>query len=164
MERPFSCSGSIFALLGRGFLLAAAASLLIPAPGMAKVLRVEIERQVPILGGEGFGQRGEYELLEGRVYFGTDPASEANTRVSDLELAPRGDDGLVHAWSELVVLQPRDPAKRRGTALVEVVNRGRRIALGSFNRVPFDFARSATLDPERAQDFGDGFLMDSIRN
>ena len=124
-------------------LLALVAGLLsIPmlAPvSQARVLRVEIERRLPLLSGKPFGDRGAYEMLEGRVYFGFDPASEANARIGDIGLAERGPDGLVHADSELVVLQAVDPAKRRGTALVEVVNRGRRLALGSLNRAGVDF-------------------------
>lgn len=141
-------------------LLALLAALAVASPASAKVLRVEIERRVPILGGRAFAERGSYELLEGRVHFGFDPSSAANARVSDIGLAPRDEDGLVHAWTELVVLQPIDPAKRRGTALVEVVNRGRRLALGGLNRAGLDFTRPAVLDPERPEDFGDGLLME----
>jgi hypothetical protein len=142
-------------------LLAIGALAVLPAdPASARVLRVELERRVPLLDGKPFGERGGYELLEGRVYFGFDPNSDANARVSDIELAPRGDDGLVHAASELVVLQPIDPAKRSGTALVEAVNRGRRLALSGVNRAALDFMRSAAIDPTRAEDFGDGLLME----
>jgi len=136
------------------------AALTIASPASAKVLRVEIDRRLPILEGRTFGERGSYELLEGRVYFGFDPSSTANARVTDIELAPRAEDGLVHAWTELLVLQPSDPSKRRGTALVEVVNRGRRLALGSLNRAVLGFTSSAAIDPERSEDFGDGLLME----
>jgi hypothetical protein len=141
-------------------MVAVLAALAVAGPASAKVLRVEIERRVPIVEGEPFGERGSYELLEGRIYFGFDPASDANARVSDIGLAPRGDDGLVHAWSELVVLQPVDAERRSGTALVEVVNRGRRLALGGLNRAVLDFTRPTAFDPARRESFGDGLLME----
>lgn len=134
--------------------------LLVSAPAFARVLAVEIERRVAVLGGKSFGERGAYEWIEGRVRFGFDPSNPANARVTDIGAAPTAEDGLVHASADLLVLQPVDPAKRSGTALVDVANRGRPLVLGSANRVPLDFMRSATIDPERSQDFGDGFLME----
>jgi hypothetical protein len=136
------------------------ASLLGGFAAEARVLRVEVERRERVLEGRAFGDRGAYELLEGRVHFGFDPADPANARIADIALAERGTDGLVHAESDFSVLQAADPAKRRGTALLEVVNRGRRLALSGLNRARLDF-RDATLDPSRASDFGDGFLMEA---
>jgi hypothetical protein len=129
-------------------------------PSQARVLRVEIERRVPILAGQPFGEAGAYELIEGQVHFGFDPQNAANARVSDIGLAPRGDDGLVHAWSELVVLQAVDPKKRSGTALVEVPNRGMRLALASQNRSKLTFGTPPGLDPGEPGDWGDGFMME----
>ncbi len=153
---------------------------LAPAPATARVLSIEIDRRVEILPGTPFARTGvggvrdgstegsaeaaqpaavRYELLEGRVRFGFDPASPANARVTDLDRTPTGRHGLVEAWAEFVVLQPIDPAARRGTALVDVPNRGRRLALVTFNRVAKGFMAPATLDPGSPIDWGDGFLM-----
>ncbi len=134
-------------------------ALLCAVPAEGRVLRVEIERVSPLLGGRAFGEAGAYDLLEGRIHFGFDPGNPANARVTDIALAPRDDDGLVRAWAELAVLQPVDPARRSGTALVEVVNRGRRIAIGSLNRAPLAFDTPRAPDPDEPRDWGDGFLM-----
>ncbi|MFK7897025.1 MAG: alpha/beta hydrolase domain-containing protein [Myxococcota bacterium] len=128
-------------------------------PAAAEVRSLEIERREPLLGGQAFGERGAYEMIQGRVQYAFDPASEANARVSDLALAPRDAQGKVVAEGDFLVLQAIDPAKRSGTALIDVPNRGRRLALASLNLVRKSFMAPATLDPGAAADWGDGFLM-----
>jgi Alpha/beta hydrolase domain len=127
----------------------------------ARVLRIEIEKRVPILEGRAWGTRGGYELIEGRVHFGFDPANEANSRIADLGLAPQSADGLVEASADFAVLQAIDPARRSGTALVDIPNRGRRLALNSLNRVRGDIRSPRDFDPNSDADWGDGFLMES---
>jgi hypothetical protein len=139
--------------------LAAWIVLLCAAPATARVLRVEIDARRPLLAGQTFGERGSYEWLSGRVVFGLDPASPANARITDLTRAPRNAQGLVEAEADLIALQPADPARRRGVALVEVVNRGRMLALATLNRAALDVNHPRRPDPERAEDWGDGLLM-----
>ncbi|MBW2424622.1 MAG: hypothetical protein JRG86_10255, partial [Deltaproteobacteria bacterium] len=62
------------------------ASLLGGFAAEARVLRVEVERRERVLEGRAFGDRGAYELLEGRVHFGFDPADPANARIADIAL------------------------------------------------------------------------------
>lgn len=152
-------------------LIAAIMAMFAAAPtAHARVLSIEIDRRMPILDGRPFaldahrssapGEAGvAYELIEGRVRFGFDPASPANARVSDLSRAPLGANGLVEAWSEFAALQPIDPAKRSGTALVDVPNRGRPLVLAGMNRVQRDFMAPASFDPMSETDWGDGYLM-----
>lgn len=130
------------------------------SPADAVVLDLEIAKRGPVLGGKPFGPTGAYEMIEGEVRFGFDPQSEANARVSDIALAPRNADGLVEATADFVVLQPVDPAKRRGMGLFDVPNRGRRLGLAALNRSALDLTGGATLDPENPADWGDGFLME----
>ncbi len=162
----FACASTPITLLAATILAMLAAA----PPAGARVLSIEIERRVPILDGRPFAADAEgsrdadeagiaYELIEGRVRFGFDPASPANARVSDLALAPVGASGLVEAWSEFVALQPIDPAQRSGTALIDVANRGRPLVLAGMNRVQRDFMAGATFDPMAEADWGDGFLM-----
>jgi len=120
----------------------------------ARVLRVEIDRRVEVLGGKSFGPHGAYELIEGRIYFAFDPGTPANDRIVDLELAPRDSAGQVRAWANFTVLQPVDPEQRRGIGLVEVSNRG-----GKFTLPYFNYA-TAALDPSTPDAFGDGLLME----
>lgn len=134
--------------------------VLAAASAQAVVLALEIARRVPLLDGRSFGAAGAYELIEGEVRFGFDPQSEANARVTDIRLAPKNAEGLVEATADFAVLQPIDPAKRRGIGLFDVPNRGRRIGLAGLNRAALDLMAGASLDPTRAADWGDGFLMD----
>jgi hypothetical protein len=124
------------------------------APAEARVLRVEIDRRVEVLGGRSFGDRGAYELIEGRIYFAVDPSVPANDRIVDLTRAPRDSLGRVRAWANFTVLQPVDPAKRRGVGLVEVSNRGGKFFLPYFNYA------TASLSPSDPNAFGDGLLME----
>lgn len=120
----------------------------------ARVLRVEVDRRVEVLDGKSFGPHGAYELVEGRIYFAVDPSNPANDRIVDLDLAPRDSAGDVRAWANFTVLQPVDPAKRRGLGLVEVSNRG-----GKFTLPYFNYA-TAGLDASTPEAFGDGLLME----
>ncbi len=157
-------------LLGRTLFVGALLLTTIdPALAAARVLELSIDRRAPLDGGRRFETSQDeggiaYELIAGRVRFGFDPENDANARIVDVGHAPRGASGLVEATSDFVVLQPIDPADRRGTALVDVPNRGRRLALAGFNRIPRTLAASAnddaTLDPASAE-WGDGFLMAS---
>lgn len=138
----------------RSLLLVALLAILTVSTAEAGVVRVEIDRRVEVLEGEVFGEAGAYELIEGRIYFAFDPANPANDRIVDLELAPRNEEGEVEAWSNFTVLQPVDPEKRAGTAVVEVSNRGGKFTMPYFNRA------TAGLDSSNPQAFGDGLLME----
>ena len=99
-----------------------------------------------------------YERLEGRIYFAFEPDHPSNARIADLALAPTGDGGRVEAWSELIVLQPVDPERRRGVALVDVVNRGRRLSMATFNGARMAFPGLPSSGPAPPA-WGDRFLM-----
>ena len=55
--------------------------LLLSSQGFAKVLRVEVKLRQPVLDGKVYGQFGDYELVNGTIYFGFDPASPMNAEV-----------------------------------------------------------------------------------
>ena len=124
------------------------------SPADARVVRVEVDRRVEVLGGQSFGPHGAYELVQGRIYFAFAPGNAANARIVDLSRAPRDSAGRVRAWANFSVLQPVDPDKRRGLALVEVSNRG-----GKFTLPYFNYA-TAGLSPSNPEAFGDGLLME----
>ena len=140
-------------LLRRAAALALLLALAVPSAALARVVRVTVEKRELIGGGMSFGRAGAYERITGRVYFAFDPADPQNRRIVDLDLAPRNADGEVEAWSEFVMLVPRDPAKRSAVTLVDVVNRGG-MTVGVFqlgaqrNRPPTDSAF-----------YGDAFLL-----
>ena len=120
----------------------------------AEVTTVTIANRVVVAGGQAFGQVGPYEKLTGTIEFALDPADKHNSRIVDLEHAPRGADGRVHFSADLYVLRPVDTQKGNGALLFEIANRGRKGLLGRFNR-----GATGSQDPTAAADFGDGFLM-----
>jgi hypothetical protein len=107
-----------------------------------------------VAGGREWGSAGAYEKLVGRISFAFDPENPANAAIVDLAWAPVNGDGRVVAWADFMVLQPVDPALRRGVAWVEVSNRGGKASLRYFNR-----AEARSLDPGQEADFGDGLLL-----
>ena len=120
----------------------------------ARVVRVEIDRRLPVLDGASMGPHGAYEWIEGRIYFAFDPDTPANRRIADLHLAPRDENGDVRAWATLRVLQPSHEEKRQGVALVEVSNRGGMFSMSYFNRA------TASMDPNDPDALGDRLLLE----
>ena len=60
------------------------------------VVRLEIKTRRPLADGRKFDQVGCYEQLDGSAHFAVDPAHRLNCSVTDIDLAERGRDGLVH--------------------------------------------------------------------
>jgi hypothetical protein len=65
-----------------------------------------------------------YERIAAKAYLAVDPALAANRNITDLNLAPRNDKGLVEFSADVVVIKPRDPRAGNGTALFDIPNRG----------------------------------------
>ena len=130
----------------RRWTIAAVALSLGPAVAIAEVTGVEITSRADVQNGAAFGDTGAYELLTGRVHIAVDPKNPRNQVVADLDKAPRNAAGKVELSADLSILKPKDAAKGNGTLLLDVVNRGNRTVLGSFNRAA-------------PGDYGDGFLL-----
>jgi hypothetical protein len=117
------------------------------------VTSLEIARRSIVLAGHPFGEAGAYEKIVGVLRFGVDPTHAVNQAITDLALAPRNAAGLVECAADVYLLRPVDPSRGNRRLLLDIPNRGRKVALGLFNstmRVP---------DPATAEDFGNGFLM-----
>ncbi|MGH7346355.1 MAG: alpha/beta hydrolase domain-containing protein, partial [Candidatus Rokuibacteriota bacterium] len=117
------------------------------------VTSLEISHRSVVLDGRPFGGAGAYEKIAGLLRFGVDPSHAANQGITDLALAARNGAGLVESTADFYLLRPVDPARGNRRLLLDIPNRGRKVALGMFNsavRVP---------DPTTADDFGNGFLM-----
>jgi hypothetical protein len=108
------------------------------APAAAEVTRLQVVSRTDVPG-------YPYERITGRMFFSVDPRDPHNMMIVDLDKAPRT-TGRVEFSADVVMLKPKSGGN--GTALVDIVNRGRITALG-FNKP------SASTDRE----FGDGFLM-----
>jgi hypothetical protein len=92
----------------------------------AAVTRVEVTQRTDM-------PQVNYEQITAKVYFAVDPKIAANKIIVDLDRAPRNDKGLVEFSSDLVVMQPKDPSKSNGTALLEISNRGGKGMVGMFD-------------------------------
>jgi hypothetical protein len=117
------------------------------------VERLEIARRGPFAAGTAFGPAGAYERLDGTVRFAVDPLHPANAGIVDLALARRDPDGRVRFRADFCLLQPEDPRRGSGRLLVDVPNRGNKVAVRLLNRARPDATPTAGIDP------GDGFLM-----
>jgi hypothetical protein len=94
-----------------------------------------------------------YEEVIATIHFAIDPDDPRNRVIADLDGAPVDASGRVEFSADLHVLRPKDASRANGVALVEVVNRGRKLMLAGFSR-------GASADPATEADLGDGFLTD----
>ena len=116
------------------------------------VTRMEIASRQAFAGGRSFGDAGPYEQLDGTVHFAVDPANNANETVTDIGLAPQNADGLVEFSSDFRLLRPVDPTRWNGRVVLDVLNRGKPLALRNLNSAP-------EVAPDAPMDAGNGFLM-----
>ena len=116
------------------------------------VARFEITSQKPFADGQSFGGVGSYTQVDGIAHFAVDPLHSANETIADIQLAPRNEHGLVEFSADFRVLRPDDPSKGNRRLLLDVLNRGKALALRNINSAP-DIAPDAPLNP------GNGFLM-----
>lgn len=139
----------------RGFAAAAiTAACLFPVSLQAEVIRFDITERVPAFAGRSFGEVGTYERITGRATIALDPADERNAVIVDLALAPRAAQGRVEAVADVVILKPADPARGNGALLLDVPNRGRKLAPQLFDDAPQPGA-DRMQEPD---DAGIGFL------
>ena len=124
-----------------------------PAVISAEVARIEIASREDVLGGKPFGAVGAYEKLAGRVYFAVAPETAQNRIIADIEKAPRNAQGKVEFSADLFILKPKEPARANGVLLFDVVNRGNKALLATFNH------GVGSADPTTEAQFGDGLLM-----
>ena len=115
--------------------------------------RLEIVRREPFADGQAFGAVGPYERSDAVAHYAVDPAHPANEGIVDLDRAERASDGRVRFSGDATFLVPVDPARANRALLLDVPNRGNRIAMRSFNMAPFDLMPTDEIAP------GDGFLF-----
>ena len=80
------------------------------------------------------------------------PSHPDNAVIADIALAPRNDDGLVEFTSDFRIIKPVDNDQGNGRLLLDVLNRGKELALKNLNSAP-DGPPDADPHP------GNGFLM-----
>jgi len=112
----------------------------------AAVTKVDISERsdLPVAGAE---------RIAGKVHVALDPNNTSNRAIVDLERAPRNAQGLVEFSADLLMVRPKDPAKRNGTLLMEVSNRG--------HSSLFQLGGGGGTNPMRtAKDFGDPWMLE----
>ena len=97
---------------------AAAAILGLAIPGQARLTRLVVEHR------EALGSDG-YEKLMGHAYGELDPRNPLNAIITDLDLAPRNEHGMVEYAATFSIVKPTDMSKASGVLLYFVPNRGR---------------------------------------
>jgi hypothetical protein len=117
------------------------------------IAALEIKTRRSLGDGQNFGSVGHYIQLDGTAHFAVDPAHPLNRCITDIQLAPRDGDGRVQFSADIRILAPEDPLRGNHRLLFDVANRGNRLALATFNRVP------RPINPSAPTDAGDGFLM-----
>src|SRR5215510_6153826 len=130
------------------------AACVFPTALRAQVAHFDILERSPAFAGRSFGDVGPYERITARATIALDPADDRNAVITDLALAPRTADGRVEAVADVVILRPADPARGNGTLLLDVPNRGRKLAPQLFD----DSAQPGANRGETAEDAGIGFL------
>jgi hypothetical protein len=120
----------------------------------AQVLRFEVLATGPAFEGRSFGAAGPYVKVTARATIAIDPADPRNAVIADIAQAPRNAQGRVEAVADVVLLRPADPQRGNGTLLVDVPNRGRKLAPQLFD----DARQPGANMAEKAADAGIGFL------
>ena len=111
----------------------------------------EVRRREPYADGVPFGDLGPFEISEGRVHYAVDPDDARNAGIVDLALAPRSAEGTVRFTGDFTFIAPQNGSATK--LLLDVPNRGRRLAFSQFNRAP----PAQLLDDPCAP--GDGFVF-----
>lgn len=134
-----------------------AAALLTALPASAQLSQFTPEGAPALaFGGREFGAVGRYERITARATIALDPADPRNAVIADIGLAPRNAAGRVEAVADVVILRPADRARGNGTLLLEVPNRGRKLALPLFNDAPVD---ELSGDPGNGHLYAQGYTL-----
>jgi len=113
---------------------ALAATLAIAGQVQARITRLEIIRTEPAFGGQTFGAVGAYEHVIAVAHGEIDPAEPGNAVIQDIGLAPRNAAGHVEYSTQVELLKPADMARGNGVVMMEVVNRGNKLAARELQR------------------------------
>ncbi len=114
------------------------------------VVKFEYISREPYEDGSVFSDMGPYERIEAIAHYAVDPDHAANQDVTDLNLAGRGADGLVHFSGDVTMLRPLWGGSR--ALLMQVPNRGKR-NITRFNMTTMSTKDTVDIAP------GDGFLF-----
>jgi hypothetical protein len=121
-----------------------AALVAVASTASAEVTRVDVTSRKTV------GTSG-YEKIVGIAHFAVSPKDPHNRVIADIEKAPVNGQGLVEFSGDICILRPLDGSRANGIALIDVVNRGRKTLMTTFDR-------GAVAEPASDEDLGDAFL------
>jgi hypothetical protein len=101
----------------------AVALALAATPAAAELQGLDVVSRAPLADGRAYGTAGAYEKLVLKARFSVDPRAPRNRIAVDVGALPRA-RGRVLFDADVVVLQPVDPARSAGGAILEPQNRG----------------------------------------
>ena len=133
---------------------AIAAVCLSPAALRAEIIRFDIVERAPAFAGRSFGDVGPYERITARATIALNPVRRSQHRHHRSRAGAAQSDGKVEATADVVILRPADPARGNGTLLLDVPNRGRKLAPQLFD----DSSQPGANNAQGADDAGIGFL------
>jgi hypothetical protein len=97
------------------------------------VRQLEVLATGPAFGGvTPPGAAGPYRYIAGVVHGELDPHSRLNAGIVNLDKAPRGANGYVAYTANFAILTPQNASDARRIAFYDVVNRGNKLANGTF--------------------------------
>jgi hypothetical protein len=96
---------------------------LVGTPAAAELRALDVVSRAPLADGRIFGTAGAYEKLVLKARFSIDPRARRNRIAVDVGALPTV-EGRVVFEADVVVLQPVDPARGAGGAILEPQNRG----------------------------------------
>lgn len=113
--------------------------------GPASVVEsLTVTSRKPAFAGTSFGDVGPYEYVAGVATVRIDPNHAANQGIVDLRAAA-GPDGWVRYKTDVVLLRPAEASRASRTLVVEIANRGNKLALARLAdaATPYDTAAQA---------------------
>jgi hypothetical protein len=115
-------------LFATALLAATAPGLAIAGPAPAVIEKLDITAKKPAFAGHSFGAVGAYEFIAAVATVRVDAKNPANAAVVDLDKAADG-DGFVRFQTDVVILRPIDAGKASRALIVDIANRGNKLAL-----------------------------------
>lgn len=121
------------------------------------VRRVEVDGVELAFEGREFGDVGQYEWVDGRLFAELDPADPHNAIIVNLDKAPLNAEGRVEYSVEFRLLKPVEMRRGNGAIFADIPNRGtpRAFTLSHDGLADANFRAV----PRTPADIGDGFLL-----
>ena len=128
-----------------GVAAALAALFIVSSPSEARVTRIIIDDTQPLA-----GQDIAYERLIGRAFGELDPKDPHNTLITDIDIAPKNNNGMVEYIASFQIVKPVDLSQSSGLVWHDVPNRGGRITITTDLRNSHDIGISSAWQGDNA--------------